>query len=176
MVDQRSATYAAQVNTGQYDGVNPVNMRDGVKIYEERIAVTALAANDYIEFVKLPSGSRIHSIKMAYDNMGTTLTFDLGVATAPDADDTVVVGDILDIDILADAILLQTTVIIPTEVLGFGNVAPELIGLPLWDIATALTVDPEVDYLIVGQCITSGTPLAGDVYIRIEYTTTLGAA
>ena len=54
MADQKSASIQARENTGQFQAINPEASLGDAQHHIERIAVTALAANDYLEIVNDP--------------------------------------------------------------------------------------------------------------------------
>ena len=170
MAHVQSAAIVA-IEAGEF--LNPPVMLGSTQKMIVILAAAAMAANDTHGIIRLPSSARIVSIKIATDDLGTTLTADIGVGTpnvgaAPTA---------VDADCLVDGFDLATAIAIWTEALGnAGNgPPPEEMGTMLWEMAGE-SVDPDEIYEIYLTAATSGTPALGDVALLIEWASGMGAS
>lgn len=138
------------------------------------VACGALAANETVEFLRLPSSARLLDLEVVNDDLGTTLTIDFGLGTPNDG----AAPTPVDADCLADGYTAQTAAAVWTHILGLGTNGPppeEMDDNRLWELA-GLSADPGGEMVIYGTCATSGTPAAGDVTLKITWASEMGAS
>ena len=128
------------------------------RVLYDSFEVTALAAADVVVLDKLITNAIIQKIELINDDLGTTLTVDVGIYS--DAGVTV-----KDVDIFAAGVDLGTATTSLTDV-GWVDIVNS--GNYLYEQAGDLT-DPKTKYFICLTVATSGTPAAGTLGYRITY-------
>lgn len=118
-----------------------------------------LDANDIIVLTRLPTNAALLSLVLFNDDLGTSLTLDVGLYETD--------GTVKDVDAYASAYESGTVSTAGVELL---NEARDInnMGERIWQDAGDST-DPGGHYDIAATVVTSSTPAAGDLSWRILY-------
>jgi len=147
--------YPAAGNTG---GGQVVGTSGTIEI----AATTEIEATDMLHLVVLPVNARLLSLKIGNDDLGGTLTADVGTYTTASTPVAV------DANAIATAHSFSTAAGL-TEVLG-GDAAPlALHGGTLWELS-GVAANPGGSYIVALTVVTSTTPAIGTISWSILYT------
>ena len=123
------------------------------------VATTDLDVGDIIVLARLPSYANITELKIASDDLGTTLTVDIGIYE--------INGAVADADVFSTGVDLAAAATNLTDY-RYEVANRDTAGKALWEML-ALTVDPNKAYDIALTVATSGTPAAGTIAYEIRY-------
>ena len=134
----------------------------GKRTYADTMELTTgnLAAAEVIELAIVSVEEIPTSIRLAFDDLGGTMTADLGLYTLERA--------VVDVDALGAAIDLATASTALDEKFASTATTKAQVGQKFWEIAAGVTATPGGQYIIALTMVTSTTPAAGTLSWVIE--------
>ena len=140
----------------------------GTQLITGTVEVGALAVSDTVAICRLPQNCKVTELVIGNDSLGTTLTVDLGVYQPTETSSAL--GTAIDADCftstsmsLASAALTRASTHMASDVINEGK--------RLWELAGLSVPNPDYADMTLGlNTVTSGTPTAGTLRYRVEYT------
>lgn len=151
----------ALITSAPFNNPPPSRRKDGrerVAIDAFEVAVGDLDSADIIALTRLPSTANIISLRVGWDDLGTTATFDLGLYTAA--------GAAGDTDIFATAQAGGTAQALTEYRYSLLNL--DTAGKAIWELL-GLSVDNGKEYDIALTLTASSAPAAGTIAYDIRY-------
>lgn len=128
-----------------------------------RVALTGAASlNDVILFGRLSVDTKIASIKIWSDDLGTTGDIDVGFHKVGDNNTA---GDAVDVDAIADALDVNAAALAGTE-LRFSAKDINTADDHVWELA-GLSERPDYGEVFLSATVVEATTAAGDIVIQV---------
>ena len=124
-------------------------------------------ANDTLTIARVPVDATLDSLRFAFDDLGGTITLDVGFYRAPVAGNAAP-GTVVDQNALMTVVSASTAVAMTEQ--RFETQEINTISERMWELAN-LSARPSYEYFdIVMTTVTGTTPAVGTVSWYIEYT------
>lgn len=134
------------------------------------------ATDKLLTNIYMPSNAILSEVLVGNDDLGTTLTIDIGlyakekfISTTSGSETIHAVDSILDADLLVDgASLADASLKLTSLNLDAGTAGMDDLHKPLWELL-GYDFDPRTYFGIAVTVASSGTPAAGDVQFEARY-------
>lgn len=137
------------------------------KVVSAHESLAAASDNDIVIFCEVPVDAKLHSIKFASDDAGTTGDINIGFYPGNGDHDNFTDADAVDEDAIGTAIDINAAAVALTEI-RFETKAIETINQKAWELA-GLSSRPNYETFYICGTLSEATTATADMILIAEY-------